>query len=602
MSTTTTPTDTPAPQAGGEPGFKPKLGLFDAVMLIVGTMIGSGIFVVSAEIARDVGSSGWFMGVWILTALMTLMGALAYAELARVMPHAGGQYIFLRDAYSPMWGFLYGWTCFLVIQTGSIAAVAVVFAKYLGVLIPGNKFGTDVTRHCVFGPWDVNIKLTLPGMEQPFFEMAQFGITNGQLVAVGVIIVLTWLNCRGVREGSFVQNLFTVTKVAALIALIIVGLTLALSVDVWNANWAEPWGGIAETPRANEVQKIVEKSSWFGWLAENQMVLAFMVAGGAMVGALFAADAWNNVTFIGNEIKEPRKNLPRSLILGVGFVMLLYLLANLGYLASLPINGNRQVEGRLTGLASSAKAAEARKKTALEILQDENATPEKKARAEETLKELEEQAKAAEKTRKETLDAAGPAGRGIANADEDRVATAVVEIVSPTYGAYLMAIAIMISTFGCVNGMTLMGAWLYYAMARDGLFFQAVGGLNKKAVPAVGLVLQGIWSALLVFSGTYNDLLDFVIFAVLVFYVLTVTGMFILCWKMPKGERPNKGFGFPIVPAIYVLLCLVICVNLLVVKPKYTWPGLIIVVSGIPVYVLWRIFGKKPDKTTEPAA
>jgi APA family basic amino acid/polyamine antiporter len=583
MSTTTTPTGTPAPLAGGsEPGFQRKLTLFDATMLIVGTMIGSGIFVVSADIARDVGSSGWLMGVWLLAGLMTMMGALAYAELAGMMPQAGGQYIFLREAYSPLWGFLYGWTCFLVIQTGSIAAVAVAFSKYLGVLVP--RLGADPSDQTnLFTPIPVNLELSLPYvMSGPFFKMETFTITGGQVVAVAVIIFLTWLNCRGVQEGKTVQNVFTVTKTLALMALILVGLSLALSVDVWNANWAEPWGGIATTNQFDAVSK----KSWARWFGGDNMIIAFMVAGGAMVGALFAADAWNNVTFTAGEIQNPKRNLPRSLALGAGLVIFLYLLANVAYLAVLPINGSSHLANNIRGYDHAIGSVNARLEFARE------------ADKQDLVKHLEQELKEKQDARAELLKNASARDRGIAFADDDRVATAVVQTVSPNIGPYLMALAIMISTFGCVNGMTLMGARLYWAMARDGLFFQAVGGLNKRGVPAAGLILQGIWSILLVFSGTYSQLLDFVIFAVLIFYVLTVAGLFILRWKMPNAERPTRAFGYPIVPAIYVLLCLVICANLLIVKPAYTWPGLIIVVSGIPVYFLWRIFGKKPEPPT----
>jgi APA family basic amino acid/polyamine antiporter len=589
MSATNDPAGTPLPD--GDAGFQRKLTLFDATMLIVGTMIGSGIFVVSADIARDVGSSGWLIGVWVLAGLMTIMGALAYAELAGMMPHAGGQYVFLREAYSPLWGFLYGWTCFLVIQTGSIAAVAIVFAKYLGVIVPA--LGTDlkVKEAVLFGPWDVGVSLKLPFMEQPFFEMAQFGITNGQLVAVAVIVFLTWLNCRGVQEGKVVQNLFTVTKTLALIALIVVGFTFAFSLDVWNSNWKEPWDGITSTKQYTDVDKLVRGgTSAPHWFADFPLAIALMVIGGAMVGALFAADAWNNVTFTAGEIQNPRRNLPRSLALGTGLVILLYLVANLAYLAALPIAG---VPALARGIPQSLQAADS--------LED-RIEKAKAAGNKDLVTELETELKKNVEDRKGLRENASPRERGIAYAEEDRVATAVIQSAtgdtktSGGIGPTLMALAIMISTFGCVNGMTLMGARLYYAMARDGLFFQAVGGLNKRGVPAAGLVLQGLWAILLVFSGTYNELLDFVIFAVLLFYVLTVVGLFVLRVRQPNAERPTKAFGYPIVPALYVLLCAAICVDLLIVKPKFTWPGLIIVLTGIPVYVLWRVFGKKPER------
>jgi APA family basic amino acid/polyamine antiporter len=508
----------PLPHEGpstGEPApeFQRKLGLFDSTMLVAGTMIGSGIFIVSADIARDVGSSGWLMAVWILTGIMTIIGALSYAELAAMMPHAGGQYVYLREAYSPLWGFLYGWTCFLVIQTGSIAAVGVAFAKFLGVLVPW--LGTDQILYRV----DIaDIVLQLPWMSEPFFRRDEFTISAGQLVAVVVVVFLTLLNCRGVEEGKWVQNTFTIAKTLALVVLIVLGLTVAANPEAIAFNQRDWWSGIFTTPRFETVDQLVPLGG---------MIVALMVMGGAMVGSLFSADAWNNITFTAGEIRNPRRNLPLSLALGTGLVIVLYLLANLAYLAALPIQGDP------TGATTFE--------------------------------------------------------RGIAHAKDDRVGTAVLELAAPSLGVPFMAIAIMISTFGCVNGMTLMGARLYYAMAKDNLFFYSVGRLNRRGVPAMGLILQGVWSVLLVFSGTYNELLDYVIFAALFFYVLTVIGLFILRWKMPDAPRPYRAFGYPVIPALYVLLCAVIMINLLVVKPVYTWPGLIIVLAGIPVYFLWRL-------------
>src|SRR6266545_3845665 len=510
MTTAARPDKSHASVDREDAGFQRRLGPFDVTMLVIGTMIGSGIFVTSADIARDVGSTGWLLAIWGLAGVMTILGALSYSELAAAMPHAGGQYVFLREAYSPMWGFLYGWTCFLVIQTGSIAAVAVVFAKYLGVLVPA--LGTD---NEIFKIANVNLKLYLPfsvpflndeqGNQLPFFEMKHFTISAGQLVAVVVIAFLTWLNCRGVQEGKFVQNLMTVAKTLALVLLILIGL---------------------------------------------------FVVGSAVVGALFSADAWNNITFTAGETRNPRRTLPLSLALGTGTVILLYLLANVAYVSALPVRPTPKVKEKLSKLQEQ-----------LELL-------EKQERKEEAKKV------------KAELDAIPASERGIARARDDRVGTAVLELWSPNFGAPLMAIAIMISTFGCVNGMTLMGARLYCVMARDKLFFQGVGHLNRRSVPAVGLVLQGAWSILLVFSGTYNELLDYVIFAVLVFYVLTVTGLFVLRRTQPYLERPVKAFGYPVLPALYVFLCAAIMLDLLIVKPKYTWPGLIIVLTGIPVYFL----------------
>src|SRR5262245_21671948 len=544
----------PATADREDAGFQRRLGPFDVTMLVIGTMIGSGIFVTSAEIARDVGSTGWLLGVWALAGVMTILGALSYAELAAAMPHAGGQYVFLREAYSPLWGFLYGWTCFLVIQTGSIAAVAVVFAKYLGVLVPA--LGTD---NIIFRAADVDWKLYLPfpapfmsdehGNKLPFFELKDFTVSAGQLVAVGVIAFLTWLNCRGVQEGKIVQNLMTVAKTLALVLLIIIGLFVVSSAAAWQANSADWWGGIHST---DAYQKIGSRVGAAG------LVIALMVAGGAMVGALFSADAWNNITFTAGETRNPRRTLPLSLALGTGTVILLYLLANVAYVSALPVRPSAEVERRLTELQERV---------------DELAREGRLDEAEEV---------------KAELDAIPASDRGIARARDDRVGTAVLELWSPNFGAPLMAVAIMISTFGCVNGMTLMGARLYCVMARDNLFFRGVGHLNRHSVPAVGLILQGAWSILLVFSGTYNELLDYVIFAVLVFYVLTVTGLFVLRRTQPLLERPVKAFGYPVLPALYVALCAAIMVDLLIVKPKFTWPGLMIVLTGIPVYFLWR--------------
>ncbi len=540
------------PPAGGQPvglagdpaqGFQKRLGLFDSTMLVIGTMIGSGIFVTSVAISQDVGSAGWLLAVWALAGFMTIAGALSYAELAGMMPHAGGQYVYLREAYSPLWGFLYGWTCFLVIQTGSIAAVAVVFAKYLGVLVPA--LGTDPDTNWIYRVQDINLRLYLPFMDDPFFKMDHFVITTGQLVAVVVIAFLTLLNCRGVQEGKLVQNTFTIAKTLALILLIVIGLTVVASPVAWERNTADLWGGIENTSRFSKV------SETFGVAG---MIAALMVFGGAMVGALFSSDAWNNITFTAGEMKNPRRNLPLSLALGTGTVIVLYLLANAAYVAALPVRGDAALAAQLKAEAEAAKASgNADGQIALEAKYDE-----------------------------------ATFALGIDHARDERVGTAIMELWSPRFGTPLMAVAIMISTFGCVNGMILMGARLYYVMAKDQLFFRSVGLLNRRSVPAVGLILQGLWSVLLVFSGSYNDLLDFVIFAVLVFYVLTVIGLFVLRRTQPHADRPYRAIGYPVLPAIYVCLCAAIMIDLLLVKKEYTWPGLIIVATGIPVYFIWR--------------
>jgi basic amino acid/polyamine antiporter, APA family len=502
--------------------FQQRLGLFDATMLVAGTMIGSGIFIVSADIARDVGSSGWLLAVWILTGVITIIGALSYAELAAMMPQAGGQYVYLREAYGPLWGFLYGWAGFLVIQTGTIAAVAVAFAKFLGVLAPELGTGDPALIFQHDFPSPIELKMPLPWLSDPLviFQRSKFTIHAGQLVALAVVVVLTGLNLRGVQEGKWVQNFFTVAKIGALALLIVVGLTLARSPTAVAANLDNAWRGASETSAFHDMQKQVGGPAF---------LVILMVAGGAMVGSLFSADAWHNVTFAAAEVQNARRNLPLSLVLGVGLVIVLYVLANVAYLAALPLDGVK--------------------------------------------------------------DGATVFERGINHARDDRVGTAVLELISPV-GAILMAVAIMISTFGCANGLVLSGPRLYYAMARDGLFFRSVGGLNSRGVPAVALVLQAIWSILLVFSGTYNELLDYVIFAALLFYALTVGSLFVLRFKRPGAERPYRAFGYPVIPALYVTLCTVLMLNLLIVRPKYTWPGLLIVLTGVPVYFVWRVMNR----------
>jgi APA family basic amino acid/polyamine antiporter len=538
---------------GGE--FHRRLSLFDATMLVAGTMIGSGIFIVSSDIARDVGSSGWLLVVWILTGVMTLIGALSYAELAAMMPQAGGQYVFLREAYSPLWGFLYGWTCFTVIQTGSIAAVAVAFARFLGAIVPG--LGTD---YILYEIRDLNwiIKLPVPWMDEPltFFERKHFTISSGQCVAVFIVALLTGWNCRGVQEGKWIQNIFTILKTAALILLIVIGVTIALSADAQHRNFSDSWSGITDMTwngDSTQYSKVL-KISHFPWLTILLVVCA------AMVGSLFSADAWNNVTFIAGEMKEPRRDLPRSLAMGTFLVIALYLLANYAYLSALPLHGDKALVEKLDAdrkvLAEEDTAAARDKLTAIE-------------------KEL-------------------AYARGIDLAKDDRVGTAIFQRVSPTTGVYFMAIAIMVSTFGCVNGMILMGARLYYAMAKDRLFFAAAGKVNERRVPAVGLILQGVWSILLIFTGSYSELLDYVIFAVLFFYVLTVSGLFVLRKRLPNVERPYRAIGYPVLPFLYVVMCAVIMVALLVVKPVFSWPSFLLVLSGIPIYFLWR---GRPDQS-----
>jgi len=527
--------------------FQQKLGLFDATMLVAGSMIGSGIFIVSADISRDVGSSGWLLGIWVLTGLITIMGALSYAELAAMMPHAGGQYVYLREAYGPLCGFLYGWTFFLVIQTGFIAAVSVAFAKYFRVLAPAlvtDKALLWFDGEMLVLPLNIDLKLPVPWLEAhdypSFFKRDKFAINASQLVAVGVAVVLTTINCFGVQAGKRVQNIFTVTKLLSLALLIVLGLTIALEPRTLANNFTNIWDGIWATKTFTTVSKLVPEAG----------LAAAMVVGAAMVGSLFSADSWNNVTFTAGETNDPKRNLPRSLALGTTIVIGLYVLANVAYLAALPIQGNQ-------------KAAE-----------------EAEAQAKDYGSANREQA------RKLESDAAFL--RGIDHAKDDRVGTAVLERASPNLGVPLMAIAIMISTFGCVNGLVLMGPRLYWAMAQDGVFFRSVGRLNARGVPAAGLALQCLWSIVLVFSGTYGDLLDYTIFAALLFYAVTVAGLFVLRKTQPNAERPYRALGYPVVPALYVVLCTLIMLDLLVVKPVYSWPSFLIVLAGIPVYFLWR--------------
>lgn len=504
------------------PEFQKGVGLFDATMLVAGTMIGSGIFIVSADISRDVGSSGWLLAVWVLTGLITLAGALSYAELAAMMPQAGGQYVYLRESYSPLFAFLYGWTAFLVIQTGFIAAVSVAFAKFLGVLVPALGTGKEAVlfTHTFDAP--IVFHLPLPWLSEPLkvFDRKDFTVTAGQLVAVGVIAFLTTLNCRGLSEGKLVQNVFTVTKTLALVALIVIGLTIGANSTAVEDNFSGVWDGITQT---KTFYNLHDK------MGGPLVLTAMMVFGAAMVGGLFSADSWNNVTFIAGEMRNPRRNLPLSLFLGVTLVITLYVLANVAYLMALPIQGS----------------------------------------------EL----------------AATPFDRGIAHAKDDRVGTAVLEVVAPGTGVKLMACAILVSTFGCVNGLILMGARLYWAMAHDRLFFRSVGALNSRGVPAAGLLLQAGWSIVLLFTGTYNELLDYIIFATLLFYALTVAGLFVLRSTRPDADRPYRAFGYPIVPGLYVVACVAIMADLLIVRPVFTWPGLLLVLTGIPVYFLWRLRG-----------
>ncbi len=597
--------------------FQQRLGLFDSTMLVAGTMIGSGIFIVSADIIRDVGSPGSLLLIWILTGFMTILGALSYAELAAMMPRAGGQYIYLKEAFGPLWGFLYGWSLFLVIQTGSIAAVAVAFSKFLGVIAP--SLGTGEEAQIInWSGLNLVISLPLPWLKEPLiiFKRTEFAITSGQLIAVAIIAFLTLLNCRGVKEGKWIQNLFTVIKTLSLIILIILGFSIGANREVISINFADLWAGSFSTDRFNSISELVGGAP---------LLVAFMVAGGAMVGSLFSADAWNNVTFTAGEIRNPSRNLPLSLIFGTGSVILLYLLVNLAYLCVLKANGNPLVSIQLKAeieeglairkeyaaeanyLSATANRLESESlflKARVALLDKDGQTISGKRLIQDAESKLEEASTfkikadiakdASNSASKETNRrlneriVRSTSELGISHARDDRVGTAVLQMIFPKYGMIAMAIAIMISTFGCVNGMILMGSRLYYAMAHDGLFFKAAGELNTRGVPAYGLVLQGAWSILLVFSGTYIELLDYVIFAALLFYALTVSGLFVLRRTKPDEIRPYKAWGYPFLPFLYILLCTIVMIDLLVVRPEYTWPGLIIVASGIPVFYFWR--------------
>jgi APA family basic amino acid/polyamine antiporter len=521
-----------------EDGFHRRIGLFTATMLVAGNMVGSGIFIVSADMARDVGGAGWLLVLWLITGVMTVLGGLCYAELASAMPKAGGQYLFLKEAFSPLWGFLYGWSAFTVIQCGSIAAVAVAFTKFLGVLVPALGTGGEATLLQV--PMAIHIPLQLPWMPEAvtIFEREHFTISTGQLIATGVIILLTFINCLGVASGALVQNIFTVAKLFALGLVICMGLGVALDWSVVRQNLDSAWTPALETERVSRTVKLTDLAP----------TLAFvLVAGAAMVGSLFSADAWANVTLTAGEVKNPERNMPLSLVLGTCMVIGLYILCNLAYLAVLPVQGDQALADDLK------KQANVEPKETSKIYRG-------------MAREL-----------------------GISQAQDDRVGTAVMDVASPGWGRVVMALGIMISTFGCVNGMILVTARLYYAMARDRLFFRVAGTLNQRGVPQASLIMQGVWSIVLVFSGTYSELLDYVIFASLLFYALTVAGLMVLRRKRPDLHRPYKVPFYPVVPILYGLLCLALMFILLVVRPEYTWPGLILVALGIPVYYLWKL-------------
>jgi APA family basic amino acid/polyamine antiporter len=480
------------------------LGLTSATTLVMGSMIGSGIFIVSAEIAREVDSPALLIGAWLVTGFMTIAAALSYGELAAMMPRAGGQYVYLREALGPLWGFLYGWTLFLVIQTGTIAAVGVAFGKFLGVFFPSVSASNWIGYHWTVPAIHVG-PMTLGNMK--------VGLNTQNLVGIAVVVLLSVVNIFGVKTGAMIQNVFTVAKASALFGLVVFGLLLGRNAQALAANFQGNFWRNAGWGAMHDIGG--------GVLVGTLTVLAV-----AQVGSLFSADAWNNVTFTAGEVKNPSRNLPLSLALGTGVVIALYIACNFVYLNNLPLAGN----------PNGVSVGE----------------------------------------------------RGIQYAAEDRVGTAVMTQMFGPAGGKLMAIAILLSTFGCCNGLILAGARVYYAMAKDGLFFRPVANLNSRyKTPALSLMVQMIWTCLLCISGSYGQLLDYIIFAVLVFYVLTIVGLFVLRRTRPNAERPYCAFGYPVLPAIYIVMALFIDVVLLRYKPQYTWPGLIIVLVGIPVYFLW---------------
>jgi APA family basic amino acid/polyamine antiporter len=457
--------------------FKPSLSAFDATMIVAGSMIGSGLFIVSADITRNVGSAGWLVAVWLLTGFMTLTAALSYGELSAMFPKAGGQYVYLKESYNPLLGFLYGWSFFSVIQTGTIAAVGVAFSKFAGYFFPS----LEMT--------DANILMQIGFLK----------IYPAQILSIATIILLTYINTKGVQGGKMIQSTFTITKLASLFGLIVFGFLLASKASIWDANWANAW----------EMKTIASDNS----TAPIFGVAILGAIAASMVGSIFSSDAWNNVTFIAGEIKNPKRNIGLSLFLGTLIVTVIYISANLMYLSVLPLNE-------------------------------------------------------------------------IANAPADRVAVAASNVIFGNIGTYVIAVMIMISTFGCNNGLILAGARVYYTMAQDGLFFKKAGTLNKHAVPAWALWAQCIVAGLLCLSGRYGDLLDMVSFIVVIFYILTIIGIFILRKKRPELERPYKAFGYPVLPAIYILMGTCFCVLLIIYKPNFTWPGLIITLLGVPLYYL----------------
>jgi APA family basic amino acid/polyamine antiporter len=460
--------------------FRQSLGLVDATMVVAGSMIGSGIFIVSSDIVRNVGSAGWLIAVWVITGFMTIAAAVSYGELSGMFPKAGGQYVYLKEAFNPLASFLYGWSLFAVIQTATIAAVGVAFARYTAYLIP------QVSESNIL------------------FDLGFVKISAAQTLAIALICFLTYTNSKGVKGGKIIQTTFTTAKLLSLFGLIILGFLLVKQ-SSWHANWQT--GMNAMQLEKDPSGAFVKDASWHS-IGGATLIGAIAAA---MVGSIFSSDSWNNVTFIAGEIKNPKKNIGLSLFMGTLIVTIIYISANLMYLYVLPLHD-------------------------------------------------------------------------IAFAEKDRVAIAASTSMFGSEGAKVIAVMIMISTFGCNNGLILAGARVYYTMAKDGLFFRQAGALNKNAVPQWALWAQSIVASLLCLSGSYGDLLDMIAFVVVVFYALTIIGIFVLRKKRPDIERPYKAFGYPILPAIYILLAVTFCVFLITMKPKFALTGLIIVLAGIPIY------------------
>ena len=475
---------------------KRSLNLLDTTLLVAGSMIGSGIFIVSSDIARTVGSAGWLLVAWILSGVITLFAALSYGELAGMMPQAGGQFVYIKKAFGDLTAFVYGWTVFMVIQTGVIAAVAVAFAKFTGVFIPFFEEGNVI------------------------FQILNFKITSAQLLAISVIAVLTFINTRGIENGKAIQRVFTSAKLLALFALIIVGIYFGFTSSVFSENISKAWD-------AKQAVPVFKDNQIIGYDILSISGLALLTAlGTSMIGSLFSSDAWNNVTFIAGEVKNPQRNIPLGLFFGVSIVTIIYVLANVAYLCLLPVEG----------IQTSQTVVE----------------------------------------------------QGIMFAQKDRVGTAALFVVFGDIAKYLMAALIMVSTFGCNNGLILAGSRLFHSMANEGLFFKSAAKLNQFNVPSNALIWQGVWASALCLSGSYGDLLDYCTFSSLIFYIITIAGIFVLRKKMPTTERPYKAFGYPVVPILYIVLTSLICIDLLVYKTFNTGMGLLIIILGIPVFYLFK--------------